>query len=128
MKIEILNVVKAHFSVNENNRFCSKYSAQIHTLRNEAEEIVVKKVLKQLLGRDPTIADAKKCTSIFHNGNFEKYEFIYDNLHLGAIHRKWLSDAERAFDYLSEHKYVVMFYPVAFYLQKSVGSTVVRSK
>lgn len=52
----------------------------------EAEEKVVKEVLRNLLKREPTIEDAKDLTKFYMDGQFDKYHLAYKNLKLGNVH------------------------------------------
>ena len=51
------------------------------------EELIIKDVLKQLLKREATIEDFKKCTKYYENGNFDIQYLAYDGLLLGVIKR-----------------------------------------
>lgn len=55
----------------------------------KCEEAVIIRVLSDLLHREPTIEDAKRCTRIYntpHKGlGYTPYNLAYDNIILGVI-------------------------------------------
>lgn len=53
----------------------------------KCEEDVLKNVLKQILGHEPTIDDAKDCQRIMKEGNHEKYIIAYKEIQLGSIRK-----------------------------------------
>ncbi|HND46691.1 MAG TPA: hypothetical protein PLC61_09895 [Chitinophagales bacterium] len=53
----------------------------------EAEENVIKDVLRQLLKREPTLEDAKDLHKFQKEGEFDKYHLAYKNLKLGTVYR-----------------------------------------
>lgn len=55
--------------------------------RMQAEESVIKEVLRQLLKREPTLEDAKNLHIYQKQGEFNKYRLDYKNLKLGTIYR-----------------------------------------
>lgn len=69
----------------------SFYDMQSQAIRKmaNAEEEVIKKVLRQILKREPIIEDAKKCTCLFRRDNINQYDFIYDGVCLGNIKRNF---------------------------------------
>lgn len=60
---------------------------QITKQMMEAEENVIKDVLRQLLKREPTLEDAKDLHRFQKEGEFYKYYLAYKNLKLGIVHR-----------------------------------------
>lgn len=53
----------------------------------EAEENVIKEVLRQILKREPTLEDAKDLQRFQQEGEFDKYYLAYKNLKLGTVYR-----------------------------------------
>lgn len=51
----------------------------------EAEENLVKTVLREYLKREPRISDAKRCTKIEHIDFPGKYILAYDHVQLGMV-------------------------------------------
>lgn len=64
------------------------------------EEEVLMNVLSQLVKRELTVEDYKKCKMIYREGVFNKYEFAYDDIIVGTMERKWEGT-----------KYIVEFIP-----------------
>lgn len=60
---------------------------QITKQMMEAEENVIKDVLRQLLKREPTLEDAKDLHRFQKEGEFDKYYLAYKNLKLGTVYR-----------------------------------------
>ncbi len=58
---------------------------EIATNWRKQEEEVIKKVLLQLLNREPTIDDAKLTKRMFHEGQPDRYDLVYDNGLLGCV-------------------------------------------
>jgi hypothetical protein len=52
-----------------------------------AEEEVLKGVLRQILKREPTLEDAKDLQRFQQQGEFDKYYLAYKNLKLGTVYR-----------------------------------------
>lgn len=61
--------------------------AQITKNFAEAEENVIKEVLRQILKREPTLEDAKELHRFQMEGEFDKYYLAYKNLKLGTVYR-----------------------------------------
>lgn len=61
--------------------------AQITKNFAEAEEKVIKDVLRQLLKREPTLEDAKDLHRFQQEGEFDKYYLAYKGLKLGTVYR-----------------------------------------
>ncbi len=61
--------------------------AQITKNFAEAEENVLKEVLRQILKREPTLEDAKDLHRFQQQGEFDKYYLAYKNLKLGTVYR-----------------------------------------
>ena len=53
----------------------------------EAEENVIKEVLRKILEREPTLEDAKDLQRFHQEGEFDKYYLAYKNLKLGTVYR-----------------------------------------
>ena len=53
----------------------------------EAEENVIKEVLRQILKREPTLEDTKYLHKFQQEGEFDKYYLAYKNLKLGTVYR-----------------------------------------
>jgi len=53
----------------------------------EAEENVIKEVLRQILKREPTLEDAKDLHRFQQEGEFYKYYLAYKNMKLGTVYR-----------------------------------------
>ena len=51
-----------------------------------AEENVIKEVLRQLLKREPTLEDVKDLQKFHQEGEFDKYYLAYKNLKLGTVY------------------------------------------
>lgn len=54
-------------------------------LYREAEEKVIKSVLRSLLKREPTMEDASKCTRIFKPGITDQYDLEFEGICLGQV-------------------------------------------
>jgi Na+-translocating ferredoxin:NAD+ oxidoreductase RnfG subunit len=65
----------------------SDIMAQITKNFAEAEENVIKEVLRQILKREPTLEDAKDLHKFQKEGEFDKYYLAYKNLKLGTVYR-----------------------------------------
>ena len=65
----------------------SDIMAQITKNFAEAEENVIKEVLRQILKREPTLEDAKDLHKFQQEGEFDKYYLAYKNLKLGTVYR-----------------------------------------
>lgn len=63
--------------------------AQITKQMMEAEENVLKDVLRNLLKREPTLEDAKDLHRYQQEGEFDKYFLAYKNLKLGTVYRNY---------------------------------------
>lgn len=63
--------------------------AQITKNFAEAEENVIKEVLRQILKREPTLEDAKDLERFQQEGEFDKYYLAYKNLKLGKVYRNY---------------------------------------
>jgi len=63
--------------------------AEITRKMMEAEENVIKDVLRNLLKREPTLEDAKDLHRFQQEGEFDKYYLAYKNLKLGTIYRNY---------------------------------------
>lgn len=61
--------------------------AQITKNFAEAEENVIKEVLRQILKREPTLEDAKDLHRFQQEGEFDKYYLAYKNIKLGTVYR-----------------------------------------
>ncbi|MFI0427758.1 MAG: hypothetical protein ACH34V_12475 [Flavobacterium sp.] len=61
--------------------------AQITKNFADAEENVIKEVLRQILKREPTLEDAKDLHKFQQEGEFDKYYLAYKNLKLGTVYR-----------------------------------------
>lgn len=61
--------------------------AQITKNFAEAEENVIKEVLRQILKREPTLEDAKDLHRFQKEGEFDKCYLAYKNLKLGTVYR-----------------------------------------
>ena len=79
-----------------------------------AEEHVIKTVLKELLKKDPTIEDFKNVSILRFEGVFEYYFLAYNNLKLGKIYRD--------FNLTGDNKMTVRFVPCEMdeFLEKAV--------
>jgi Na+-translocating ferredoxin:NAD+ oxidoreductase RnfG subunit len=64
----------------------SDMMAQITKNFAEAEENVIKEVLRQILKREPTLEDAKDLHKFQQEGEFDKYYLAYKNLKLGTVY------------------------------------------
>lgn len=65
----------------------SDMMAQITKNFAEAEENVIKEVLRQILKREPTLEDAKDLHKFQQEGEFDKYYLAYKNMKLGTVYR-----------------------------------------
>jgi hypothetical protein len=65
----------------------SDMMAQITKNFAEAEENVIKDVLRRILKREPTLEDAKHLHTFWQEGEFDKYYLSYKNLKLGTVYR-----------------------------------------
>jgi Na+-translocating ferredoxin:NAD+ oxidoreductase RnfG subunit len=65
----------------------SDMMAQITKNFAEAEENVIKEVLRQILKREPTLEDAKGLHKFQQEGEFDKYYLAYKNMKLGTVYR-----------------------------------------
>lgn len=63
--------------------------AEITRKMMEAEENVIKDVLRNLLKREPTLEDAKDLHRFQQEGEFDKYYLAYKNLKLGTVYRNY---------------------------------------
>jgi Na+-translocating ferredoxin:NAD+ oxidoreductase RnfG subunit len=82
------------YRTNEDREVCDVTSialtdmmAQITKNFADAEENVIKEVLRQLLKREPTLEDAKDLHKFQLEGEFDKYYLAYKNLKLGTVYR-----------------------------------------
>lgn len=66
--------------------------AEITRKMMEAEENVIKDVLRNLLKREPTLEDAKDLHRFQQEGEFDKYYLAYKNLKLGTVYRNYNID------------------------------------
>ena len=64
----------------------SDIMAQITKNFADAEENVIKEVLRQILKREPTLEDAKDLLKFQQEGEFDKYYLAYKNLKLGTVY------------------------------------------
>lgn len=69
------------------SKFLTDTMAQITKNFAEAEENVIKEVLRQILEREPTLEDAKDLCKFQQVGDFDKYYLAYKNLKLGTVYR-----------------------------------------
>ena len=60
--------------------------AQITKNFTDAEENVIKEVLRQILKREPTLEDVKDLHRFQQEGEFDKYYLAYKNLKLGTVY------------------------------------------
>jgi len=65
----------------------SDVMAQITKNFVDAEENVIKEVLRQILNREPTLEDAKDLHRFQKEGEFDKSYLAYKNLKLGTVYR-----------------------------------------
>ena len=65
----------------------SDMMAQINKNFADAEENVIKEILRQILKREPTLDDAKDLQQFQQEGEFDKYYLAYKNLKLGTVYR-----------------------------------------
>lgn len=63
--------------------------AKITRKMMEAEENVLKDVLRNLLKREPALEDAKELHKYQQEGEFDKYFLAYKNLKLGTVYRNY---------------------------------------
>lgn len=57
----------------------------IAAIVNRAEEEILKKILREILQREPTIEDAKDCTLFFSEGNLSDFDIAYKGVKMGSI-------------------------------------------
>lgn len=62
------------------------YMAKIIKSYVEAEDNVIKEVLRQILKREPTLEDAKDLCKFQQEGEFDKYVLAYKNRKLGTVY------------------------------------------
>lgn len=67
----------------------------------KCEEITIKAALKNVLGREPTIEDAKRCSQILSEPWDGSYRLLYNKEEIGTV--KYIDEPE---------KFRVEFYPI----------------
>ena len=60
----------------------SEYITQIV---KQKEEEILKEVLRQCLGRDPELSDAKRLTRGIMEGIHDRYKLAFDNSYIGDV-------------------------------------------
>lgn len=78
---------KCHVFHDDNQNFLNN----ILQSYRDAEEKVLKDVLKNLLKREPSIDDAKKLVRVFENGVHDWYHLGYEGVELGIVKYNYYS-------------------------------------
>jgi hypothetical protein len=69
----------------------------------DAEEELIKTVLKEVLRKDPTEEDAKHVSRVFRSGVHDKYSLVFHNVTLGIV--------EMNFSPNIVNRYIIRFTP-----------------
>lgn len=69
--------------------FANRFTSLIHEQLGLAEEKILREVLTEYLGREPTSEDAKECNKEFKQGDFSRYRLSHKGVTLGFVDRKW---------------------------------------
>lgn len=80
------------------------YGLQITKKAIQAEEDVIKKILSEILKREPDIEDFKKCTIVRRDDILNEYFLMFDGAFVGSIKKSFIQSDQK-------HEFICEFIP-----------------